>query len=115
MIPTAQEGLGATAAQAYFRDLPYFVKDATTLNPYLALGTGAGMFGFQANFGAEIITNADKIEGDGTELLFKYGVTGSITPPSPFHFQPRFSWKRYSCHLHLLMTIARMFLSLRAS
>jgi|SRR5579884_522518 len=86
MIPTAQEGLGATAAQAYFRDLPYFVKDATTLNPYLALGTGAGMFGFQANFGAEIITNADKIEGDGTELLFKYGVTGSITPPLPVPF-----------------------------
>ncbi len=82
LIPTAGSGLGATAAQAYFRDLPYFVKNATTLNPYLVFGSGAGIFGFQANFGGEIITNADQIEGDNTELMLKYGVTGSITPPS---------------------------------
>jgi hypothetical protein len=86
LIPTARDGFGATAAQAYFRDLPYFVKKATTLNPYLVLGTGAGIFAFQANFGAEIITNADRIEGDNHELRFKYGATGSITPPLPVPF-----------------------------
>lgn len=86
LIPTAKDGFGAQAARAYFRDLPYFVKKATTLNPYLVLGTGAGIFGFQANFGAEIITNADRIEGDSNELRLKYGVTGSITPRLPVPF-----------------------------
>ncbi len=86
LIPTAKDGFGAQAARAYFRDLPYFVKKATTLNPYLVLGTGAGIFGFQANFGAEIITNADRIEGDNNELRLKYGVTGSITPRLPIPF-----------------------------
>lgn len=82
--------MGATAAQAYFRDLPYIVKDAVTLNPYLALEAGAGIFGFQANFGADIITNADQIEGDNTELMFKYGVTASVTPPLPVPFSTSF-------------------------
>jgi hypothetical protein len=86
LIPTARDGFGAEAARAYFRDLPYFVKKATTLNPYLVLGTGAGIFGFQANFGADIITNADRIEGDNNELRFKYGATASITPRLPVPF-----------------------------
>ncbi|MER3446174.1 MAG: hypothetical protein C4291_04740 [Candidatus Dadabacteria bacterium] len=90
LIPTARDGFGAEAARAYFRDLPYFVKKATTLSPYLVLGTGAGIFGFQANFGAEIITNAERIEGDNTELRFKYGVTGSVTPELPVPFSISF-------------------------
>lgn len=90
LIPTARDGFGAAAARAYFRDLPYFVKKATTLNPYLVLGTGAGIFAFQTNFGADIITNADRIEGDNTELRFKYGATGSITPRLSVPFSTSF-------------------------
>jgi hypothetical protein len=90
ILPTASNGLGAAAAQTYFKDLPYFVKNALTLNPYLALGVGTGIFAFQANFGADIITRAKNIEGDSSELMFKYGATGSITPPLPVPFSTSF-------------------------
>lgn len=89
ILPTTSDDLGAQAAQAYFRDFVYFIDEAITLDPYLVLGVGSGMFALQGNIDFDIITNADKIDtigafntgGDDVELIIKYGGTGSITPP----------------------------------
>ena len=89
ILPTASDGLGAQAAQAYFRDFVYFIDEAITLDPYLVLGVGSGMFALQGNLDFDIITNADKIDtigiintgGDDIELIIEYGGTASITPP----------------------------------
>jgi len=81
IIPTSSQGFGSTAAQLYFRDAPYFLKDATTLVPFAVIAIGGDAFALQGNFAAEIITDAEEIEGDNTELRLKYGGTGSITPP----------------------------------
>jgi len=89
ILPTASDDLGAQAAQAYFRDFVYFIDEAITLDPYLVLGVGSGMFALQGNLDFDIITNADKIDtigiintgGDDIELIIEYGGTASITPP----------------------------------
>ena len=85
LIPTGadEDSEGILGGILYFRDLPSFIPDAVTLYPYLTLGLGAGMVGFQGNFGVEIITNADEsgfLEDDETEVRLKYGAMGSLTP-----------------------------------
>jgi hypothetical protein len=80
ILPTSSNGLGSQAARGYFRDFPYFLDDTTTLNPYLVLGIGRDIWALQANLGADIMLNADEIEGDDSELRFKYGLTGSYSP-----------------------------------
>jgi len=80
IVPTTSDNNGAEAARKYFRDFVYFVDEAWTLVPYLVFGGGNGMFGFQANIEADIMLNADDIEGDSTEYLIKYGGTVSLTP-----------------------------------
>jgi len=80
LLPTAENDVATLAAQSYVRDLPYFF-DETTLNPYVVLAVGDGMWAIQGNFGAEIITDAEEFEGDDTEMRFKYGGTVSVTPP----------------------------------
>ncbi len=98
ILPTTSNGLGAKAAQAYFRDFPNFIDDAITLDPYLVLGVGEGMFAFQANVDFDIMTNADKMDtvsaintgGDNIELIIKYGGAASITPPLPLPFSTTF-------------------------
>jgi hypothetical protein len=80
IVPTTSDNNGAEAARKYFRDFIYFVDEAWTLVPYLVFGGGNGMFGFQANIEADIMLNADDIEGDSTEYLVKYGGSVSLTP-----------------------------------
>lgn len=90
MIPTADDGLGASAAVAYFRDMPYFLEDAFTVSPYVVMATGVDWWALQASFGLDIITNADKLEGDDTELRLKYGATASVTPELRLPFSTTF-------------------------
>lgn len=89
-IPTAGNGFGAVAANAYFKDLPYFLDDAFTVTPYLVIGTGRDWWALQGSVAAEIITNADDIEGDNTELRLKYGATASVTPELSLPFSTSF-------------------------
>jgi len=86
IFPTSDNGLAAQAEQTYFRDFVYYVDDAYTFKPYAVLGVGKDIFALQANFGADIITNADQIEGDDTELLLEYGGTASVSPHLPVPF-----------------------------
>lgn len=90
IVPTTSNDFGAQAARSYFRDFSYFVDDAVTLKPYLVLGLSSGMFALQANFDADVLTDADEVEGDNTELILKYGATGSITPELPLPFSTSF-------------------------
>jgi len=90
IIPTVDDELGAMAARVFFRDLSSFVDDAFTIKPYAVFGVGKDIFAFQANFGADIITNADEIEDDNTELILKYGGTASVTPHLPVPFGTAF-------------------------
>ena len=48
------------------------------------------MFGFQANIEADIMLNAEDIEGDSTEYLIKYGGTVSLTPELNLPFSTSF-------------------------
>jgi hypothetical protein len=90
ILPTTSNGLGSAAARAYFRDFSYFVDDALTLKPYAVFGYSQGIFGFQGNFDADIITNADEIEDDSSELILKYGATVSVTPNLSLPFSTSF-------------------------
>ncbi|MBI2487340.1 MAG: hypothetical protein HYW01_10360 [Deltaproteobacteria bacterium] len=90
ILPTTSNDFGSAAARAYFRDFSYFVDDALTLKPYAVFGYSQGIFGFQANFDADIITNADEIEDDSTELILKYGATASVTPNLSLPFSTSF-------------------------
>lgn len=86
IFPTTDDGLAADAAKTYFRDYADYVEDVFTIKPYAILGLGKDVFAIQANFGADIITSADEIEGDDTELLLEYGGTASISPHLPLPF-----------------------------
>jgi hypothetical protein len=90
ILPTTGDDLGAAAARAYFRDFSYFVDDAVTFKPYAVFGFSRGIFGFQANFDADILTNADEVEGDDSELILRYGATASVTPNLPLPFSTSF-------------------------
>jgi hypothetical protein len=90
ILPTTSNGFGSAAARAYFRDFSYFVDDALTLKPYAVFGYSQGIFGFQGNFDADIITNADEIEDDSSELILKYGATVSVTPNLSLPFSTSF-------------------------
>jgi hypothetical protein len=90
ILPSTSDDFGAAAARAYFRDFSYFVNDAVTLKPYAVLGYSRGIFGFQANFDADILTNADDIENDSSELILKYGATASVTPNFSLPFSTSF-------------------------
>ncbi|MGQ0794177.1 MAG: hypothetical protein ACT4NX_08880 [Deltaproteobacteria bacterium] len=91
ILPTADnDDLSSLAAQAYFRDFSYFQEDALTLKPYVVLGLSKGIVALQANFDAEILTSADEIEGDSSELILKYGATASISPNLPLPFSTSF-------------------------
>ncbi len=90
IIPTTSDGNGALLARQYFRDFVYFVDEAWTLVPYAVFAAGNGMFGFQANIEADIMLNADDIEGDSTEYLIKYGGTVSLTPELNLPFSTSF-------------------------
>jgi len=90
IFPTSGGDLAAAAARTYFRDLPYFVDDALTLIPYAVIGVGRDWWSLQGNFAAEIMTNADELEGDDAELRLKYGLEGGITPDLQFPFSTTF-------------------------
>lgn len=90
ILPTTSNDFGSAAARAYFRDFSYFVDDALTLKPYAVFGYSRGIFGFQANFDADILTNADEVENDSTELVLKYGATASVTPNFSLPFSTSF-------------------------
>jgi len=90
IVPTTSDGNGALLARQYFRDFVYFVDEAWTLVPYAVFGAGNGMFGIQANIEADIMLNADDIEGDSTEYLLKYGGTVSLTPEFNMPFSTAF-------------------------
>jgi len=90
IVPTTSDGNGALFARQYFRDFVYFVDEAWTLVPYAVFAAGNGMFGFQANIEADIMLNADDIEGDSTEYLIKYGGTVSLTPELNLPFSTSF-------------------------
>ncbi len=90
ILPTTSNDFGAAAARAYFRDFSYFADDALTLKPYAVFGYSQGIFGFQANFDADILTNADDFEDDSTELILKYGATASVTPNLSLPFSTSF-------------------------
>lgn len=95
-FPTASNGLGSLAGQEYFRDVAAFADDAWTFKPYAALGVSQGIFAFQANLDFDILTNAEKLNtvfdtgGDSTELIIKYGASGSLTPELPLPFSTSF-------------------------
>jgi hypothetical protein len=90
ILPTTNNHLEAVAARTYFRDFSYFVDDALTLKPYAAFGYSQGIFGFQANFDADILTNADEVEDDNNELILKYGAAVSVTPNLALPFSTSF-------------------------
>src|SRR3972149_1232287 len=46
-------------------DFGNFIDEAITLDPYLVLGVGSGMFALQGNLDFDIITNAHKIDTIG--------------------------------------------------
>ena len=79
-LPTVDNDLAAMGARTYFKDYASFV----------VFGIGKDIFAFQANFGADIITSADEIEGDDTEIILRYGGTASITPHLPVPFATSF-------------------------
>ncbi len=94
ILPTTNNNFGALGARAYFRDFAYFADDAFTLKPYGVFAISGDIFAFQANIDFDIMTNAKKLNatpfdtgGDSTELIIKYGATGSVTP----HFNLPFS------------------------
>ena len=89
-LPTDDNDLAALGARTYFKDYASFVDDAFTIRPYAVFGIGKDIFAFQANFGADIITSADEIEGDDTEIILRYGGTASITPHLPVPFATSF-------------------------
>ncbi|MCH7926788.1 MAG: hypothetical protein IID03_02210 [Candidatus Dadabacteria bacterium] len=89
-LPTVDNDLAAMGARTYFKDYASFVDDAFTIRPYAVFGIGKDIFAFQANFGADIITSADEIEGDDTEIILRYGGTASITPHLPVPFATSF-------------------------
>lgn len=87
ILPTTGNDAGALGARSYFRDFAYFTDDAYTFVPYAVFAVSGTMFAFQANLDFDIMTNAKKADqspfntgGDSTELILKYGATGSITP-----------------------------------
>lgn len=87
ILPTTGNDPGALGARSYFRDFAYFTDDAYTFVPYAVFAVSGSMFAFQANLDFDIMTNAKKADqgpfntgGDSTELILKYGATGSITP-----------------------------------
>jgi hypothetical protein len=90
IIPTVDNNLAAMGARTYFKDFSSFVDDAFTVRPYAVFGIGKDVFAFQANFGADIITSAEEIEGDDTELILRYGGTASVTPHLPVPFGTAF-------------------------
>ena len=95
-FPSSNNGLGALAAQEYFRDVAAFADDAWTFKPYAAFGVSQGIFAFQANLGFDILTNAEKLNtvfdtgGDSTQLIIKYGGAASVTPDLPLPFSTSF-------------------------
>jgi len=95
-IPSATNGLGALAAQEYFRDVAAFADNAWTFKPYAAFGVSQGIFAFQANLDFDILTNAEKLDtvfdtgGDSTQLIIKYGGAASITPDLSLPFSTSF-------------------------
>lgn len=90
LLPTVDNDFAAMGARTYFKDFSSFVDDAFTIRPYAVFGIGKDIFAFQANFGADIITSADEIEGDDTEIILRYGGTASITPHLPVPFATSF-------------------------
>jgi hypothetical protein len=89
-LPTVDDNLAAMGARTYFKDFSSFVDDAFTVRPYAVFGVGKDVFAFQANFGADIITSAEEIENDDTELILRYGGTASVTPHLPVPFATSF-------------------------
>ena len=94
LLPTTGNNLGALGARSYFRDFAYFTDDAYTFVPYGVFAIGGDVFALQANFDFDIMTNAKHADespfdtgGDNTELILKYGISGSVTP----HFNLPFS------------------------
>lgn len=87
---TADNNLAAMGARTYFREFAQYVEDAFTIRPYAVFGVGKDIFALQANLGADIITSADEIENDDTELILRYGGTASITPHMPVPFGTTF-------------------------
>lgn len=93
---TANNGFGSFAGQEYFRDVAAFADDAWTFKPYAAFGVSQGIFAFQANLDFDILTNAEKLNtvfdtgGDSTQLIIKYGASGSVTPELPLPFSTSF-------------------------
>lgn len=94
LLPTTGNNNGALGARSYFRDFAYFTDDAYTFVPYGVFAISGDIFAFQANLDFDIMTNAEDADespfdtgGDSTELIIKYGATGSITP----HFNLPFS------------------------
>ena len=90
LLPTVDNDFAAMGARTYFKDFSSFVDDAFTVRPYAVFGIGKDVFAFQANFGADIITSAEEIEGDDTELILRYGGTASVTPHIPVPFGTAF-------------------------
>ncbi|NIX15173.1 MAG: hypothetical protein GWN11_04675 [Candidatus Dadabacteria bacterium] len=89
-LPTVDNDLAAMGARTYFREYASFVDDAFTIRPYAVFGVGKDIFAFQANLGADIITGAEEIEGDDTEVIWRYGGTASVTPHMPVPFATSF-------------------------
>lgn len=90
VLPTAGDNLGALAGVAYFRDMPYFLEDATTISPFLIAAVGRDWWALQGMIQGDIITNADGLEGDDGEFRLKYGITASATPNLDFPFTTSF-------------------------
>lgn len=89
-LPTAEDNLASMGARTYFRDFAAYADDAFTIRPYAVFGVGKDIFAFQANFGADIITSADEIEDDSSEVILRYGGTASVTPHLPVPFATSF-------------------------
>ncbi len=89
-LPTVNDNRAARGARTYFREFASYVDDAFTIRPYAVFGAGKDIFAFQANFGADIITSAEEIEDDDTELILRYGGTASVTPHMPVPFGTTF-------------------------
>lgn len=90
ILPTTSDDEGPRAAATYFRDFSYFVDDAFTVKPYAVFGTSSGIYAFQGNVDLDIITNADEIEDDSVEYVFKYGGAASVTPNMDLPFSTSF-------------------------
>lgn len=109
MLPTTSNNFGALGARSYFRDFAAFTDGAYTFVPYGVFAYSGDVFALQANLDFDIMTNAEKADqspfdtgGDSTELIIKYGATGSVTP----HFDLPFST---SFLLELLMASSTSF------